>query len=173
MAVAGVPVVVAQGKAVRVGIAKIAIGFALVGRVLIPKVLAKDIHGLLDGICAMFVAEGALGLQGSQKGAMLGFGDGTEEEAGLEFGSSLGFKIQLGLRLLRFALAEQINEIVSQGDAGIFILHMHGEQSGKLGRVMLASMGLVFRQLLSEAISEGRANVALHCFELLIKMFGT
>jgi len=44
---------------------------------------------------------------------MLGFGDGRQEEAGLEFGSSLGFKIQLGLGLLRFVMTEQINKIVS------------------------------------------------------------
>jgi len=30
-------------------------------------VLAKDIHGLLDGIWALFLAKGVLGLQGSQK----------------------------------------------------------------------------------------------------------
>jgi len=33
-------------------------------------------------------------------------------------------------------------------------------------------VGLAFRHLLSKSISEGRANVALHCFELLFKMFG-
>jgi len=37
---------------------------------------------------------------------------------------------------------------------------------------MLAGMGLVVRHLLSEAISEGRSNVALHCFELLFEAFG-
>jgi len=37
---------------------------------------------------------------------MLGFGDRPEEEVGLEFGSSLGFEIQLGLRLLRFVMTE-------------------------------------------------------------------
>jgi len=57
----------------------------------------------------------------------------------------------LVLRLLRFVMTEQITEIVSQGDAGIFILHMGGEQSGNLAHIMLISMGLVFRHLLSEA----------------------
>jgi len=37
---------------------------------------------------------------------------------------------------------------------------------------MLISLGLVFRHLLSKAISEGRSNAALHCFELLFKAFG-
>jgi len=37
---------------------------------------------------------------------------------------------------------------------------------------MLTSMGLVFRHLLSKAISEGRSDVALHCVELLFKAFG-
>jgi len=37
---------------------------------------------------------------------------------------------------------------------------------------MLAGVGLVFRHLLSEAISEGRSNVAFHCFELLFKALG-
>jgi len=46
------------------------------------------------------------------------------------------------------------------------------EQSSDLACVMLTGMGLVFGHLLSEAISEGRSNVALHCFELLFKAFG-
>jgi len=57
-----VPVVVAQGMVVQIGIARIVIGFALVGRVLIPTVLAKDIHGLVDGIGLLFLAQGTLGL---------------------------------------------------------------------------------------------------------------
>ena len=62
-----VPVIVARGTVVRVGSSEIAIGFALVGRVLIPTVLAKDIHGLVDSIGVLFLAQGMLGLQGSQK----------------------------------------------------------------------------------------------------------
>jgi len=46
------------------------------------------------------------------------------------------------------------------------------EQSSNLACVVLISLGLVFGHLLSEAISEGRANVALHCFELLFETFG-
>ena len=46
------------------------------------------------------------------------------------------------------------------------------EQSSNLACVMLTSSCLVFRHLLSEAISESRANAALHCFELLFKAFG-
>jgi len=46
------------------------------------------------------------------------------------------------------------------------------EQSSDLACVMLISVGLVFRHLLSEAISEGGAYVAFHCFELLFKVFG-
>jgi len=49
----------------------------------------------------LFLVEGKLGLQGSQKWATLGFGDRPEEEASLEFGSSLSWNIQLGLHLLR------------------------------------------------------------------------
>jgi len=37
---------------------------------------------------------------------------------------------------------------------------------------MLIGVGLMFGHLLSEAISEGRSDVALHCFELLFKVFG-
>jgi len=62
-----VPIIVAQGTFVRIGMARITIGFALIGGVLIPGVLAKDIHGLVDGIWVLFLAKGALGLQGSQK----------------------------------------------------------------------------------------------------------
>jgi len=51
-----VPVVVAQGTVVVVGIARIAIRFVLVGRVLIPTVLAKDIYGLVDSIGVLFLA---------------------------------------------------------------------------------------------------------------------
>jgi len=57
-----VPVVVAQGMVVQIGIARIVIGFALVGRVLIPTVLAKDIHGCVDSIGVLFIAQGILGL---------------------------------------------------------------------------------------------------------------
>jgi len=46
------------------------------------------------------------------------------------------------------------------------------EQSSNLARAVLISVGPAFRHLLSEAITEGRANVALHCFELLFKAFG-
>jgi len=60
-------VVVARGTVVRVGIARIAIRFALVGRILIPMVLAKDIHGLVDGVWVLFLAVGVLGRQSSQK----------------------------------------------------------------------------------------------------------
>jgi len=52
------------------------------------------------------------------------------------------------------------------------ISNMCVEQSSNLACVVLMSVGLVFRHLLSKAISEGRANVALHCFELLFKTFG-
>ena len=92
-----VPVIVAQGTVVGVGIAGIAIRVVLFRRVLIPTVLAKDIHGLVDSIGVLFLAQGTLGPQGSQEGATLGFGDRPEEEAGLKFGSSLSFDIQLGL----------------------------------------------------------------------------
>ena len=85
----------------------------MVGKVLIPAVLAEDIHSLVDSIGALLLAQGMLGLQGSQQGATLGFGDRPEEQAGLEFGSSLSFDIQLGLRLLWFAVTEQINKIIS------------------------------------------------------------
>jgi len=60
-----VPVIVARGRVVRVGIARIAIWFVLVGRVLIPTVLAKDIHSLVDSVGVLFLAQGTLGLQGS------------------------------------------------------------------------------------------------------------
>jgi len=74
-----VPVIVARGTVVGVGIARIAIWFALVGRVLIPTVLAEDVHGLVDGVGVLFLAQGTLGLQASQERAMLGFGDRPEE----------------------------------------------------------------------------------------------
>jgi len=57
-----VPVIVSQRTVVRVGIARIAIGFELVGRVLIPTVLAKDVHSLVDSIGVLFLAQGTLGL---------------------------------------------------------------------------------------------------------------
>jgi len=60
-----VPVIIAQGTAVQVGIARIAIWFVLVGRVLIPTVLAEYIHGLVDSIWVLLLAQGALGLQGN------------------------------------------------------------------------------------------------------------
>ena len=62
IAVTVVPVIVARGTVVGVGIARIAIWFALVGRVLIPVVLAKDIHGLVDSIGVLLLAQGILGL---------------------------------------------------------------------------------------------------------------
>jgi len=65
-------VIVARGTVVGVGIARIAIWFALVGRVLIPTVLVEDIHGLVDSIGVLLLAQGTLGLQDSQEGAMLG-----------------------------------------------------------------------------------------------------
>jgi len=74
-----VPVIVARGTVVGVGIARIAIRFALVGKVLIPTVLAEDIHSLVDSIGVLLLAQGILGLQGSQEGAILGFGDRPEE----------------------------------------------------------------------------------------------
>jgi len=77
--VAVVLVIVARGMVVGVGIARIAIRFALVGRVLIPTVLAEDIHGLVDSIGVLFLAQGILGLQGSQEGSTLGFRDRPEE----------------------------------------------------------------------------------------------
>jgi len=49
---------------------------------------------------------------------------------------------------------------------------MRVQQSGELACVMLVSMGLMFRHLLSEAVSESRADVALHCFKLLFKTLG-
>jgi len=67
IAVPVVLVVVARGTVVGIGIARVAIRFALVGRVLVPTVLAKDIHGLVDSIRVLFLAQGSLGLQGSQK----------------------------------------------------------------------------------------------------------
>jgi len=67
--------------------------------------------------------------------------DGTEEKAGLKFGWSLGFKSQLGLGLLRLAMTEQINEIVSQGDTCSFICHMRGEQGSNLACLVLTSVG--------------------------------
>jgi len=42
-------------------------------------VLAEDIHSLVDSVGVLFLAQGMLGLQGSQEGAMLGFGDRLEE----------------------------------------------------------------------------------------------
>jgi len=36
-------------------------------RVLIPTVLAEDAHGLVDSIGVLFLAQGLLGLQSSQK----------------------------------------------------------------------------------------------------------
>jgi len=51
-----VPVILARGTVVVVGIARVAIRFALVGRVLIPTMLAKDIHGLVDSIRVLFLA---------------------------------------------------------------------------------------------------------------------
>jgi len=62
ISVAVVPVIVARGTVVGVGIARIAIWFVLVGRVLIPVVLAKDIHGLVDSIGVLLLAQGILGL---------------------------------------------------------------------------------------------------------------
>ena len=62
IAVLVVPVVVARGTVVGVGIARIATRFARVGRVLIPTVLAKDIHDLVDSIGVLFLAQGILGL---------------------------------------------------------------------------------------------------------------
>jgi len=56
ISVSVVPVIVARGTVVVVGSAGIAIRFALVGRVLIPTVLAKDIHGLVDSIGVLFLA---------------------------------------------------------------------------------------------------------------------
>ena len=57
-----VPVIVARGTIVGVGIARIAIRFALVGRILIPAVLTKDIHGLVDSIRILLLAQRTLGL---------------------------------------------------------------------------------------------------------------
>jgi len=75
-----VPVVIARGTVVVVvGIARVAIRFALVKRVLIPAVLAQDIHGLVDSIGVLLLAQGTLGLQCGQQGATLGFGDRPEE----------------------------------------------------------------------------------------------
>jgi len=49
---------------------------------------------------------------------------------------------------------------------------MCGELSSNLACVMLIGLGLIFGHLLSKAISEGRSDVALHCFELLLKALG-
>jgi len=57
-----VPVIVTRGSIVGVGIARIAIRFALVRRILIPAVLTKDIHGLVDCIRVLLLAQGILGL---------------------------------------------------------------------------------------------------------------
>jgi len=57
-----VPVIVTRGLIIGVGIARIASRFALVGRVLVPTVLAKDIHGLVDSIGVLLLAQGMLGL---------------------------------------------------------------------------------------------------------------
>jgi len=62
VSVSVVPVIVARGAVVGVGIAGTAVWFALVGRVLIPTVLAKCIHGLVDGIGVLFLSQGMLGL---------------------------------------------------------------------------------------------------------------
>jgi len=62
ISVSVVLVVVARGTVVGVGIARVAIRFALVGRVLIPTVLAKDIHSLVDSIGVLFLAQEMLGL---------------------------------------------------------------------------------------------------------------
>ena len=65
-------------------------------------VLAEDVHRLVDSVGILFLAQGMLGLECSQQGAMLGFGDRPEEEVGLELGSSLSWNIQVGLRRLGF-----------------------------------------------------------------------
>ena len=57
-----VPVIVARGTIVGVGIARIAIRFALVRRILIPAVLTKDVHGLVDCIRMLLLAQRMLGL---------------------------------------------------------------------------------------------------------------
>jgi len=62
IAVTVVPVIVAQGTIVGVGIARIAIRFALVRRILIPAVLTKNVHGLVDSIRVLLLAQGTLGL---------------------------------------------------------------------------------------------------------------
>jgi len=62
IAVLVVPVVGARGTVMGFGIARIAIRFVLVGRVLISAVLAKDIHGPVDSIGVLFLAQGILGL---------------------------------------------------------------------------------------------------------------
>ena len=49
---------------------------------------------------------------------------------------------------------------------------MRVDQSSNFACVMLIGVGLIFGHLLSEAISEGRSNVAFHFFELLFKSFG-
>jgi len=61
------PVMVARRTVVQARIARIVIGFTLVGRVLVPTMLAKDIHCLVDGVGVLFLAKGALGLHGGQK----------------------------------------------------------------------------------------------------------
>jgi len=48
-------------------------------------VLAEDIHGLVDSIGVLFLAQGTLGLQGSQERSTFSFGDRPEEQVGLEF----------------------------------------------------------------------------------------
>jgi len=49
-------VIVAGGTVVVAGVAGVAIRVALAGRVLIPTVLAKDIHSLVDSIRVLFLA---------------------------------------------------------------------------------------------------------------------
>ena len=56
IAVTVIPVIVAGGTVIVIGIARVAIRFALVRRALIPAVLAKDIHGLVDSIGVLFLA---------------------------------------------------------------------------------------------------------------------
>jgi len=68
-------------------------------------------------------------------------------------------------------MAEEINKIIGEGLTGVDISNMRVEQSSNLACVMLIGVGLMFGHLLGKAVSEGRSNVAFHCFELLFESF--
>jgi len=85
IAVSVVPGIGDRGTVVRIGIAIVAIRFTLLGRVLIPRVLAQDIYSLVNRVGVVCLAKRVLLLKSFQKWAVLGLGGRPKEEVGIKF----------------------------------------------------------------------------------------